>query len=425
MSESANTSETIGIPSDIMSFISAHDRELFHSNMLAYLAIRHPEFFKAVFGECLGLQTEFSYCHKVNRGQIREWNHLDMALFRDTECKDPVFVLENKVKSLPSLEQLLDYNCTIDANKPEKSSSPIKVLLSLIGGGDIFDSNDEKSKSVDKKQPLFYLNTDWYSISYRDLAKSMRHHLDLLGCGFDYCVFIRYIKNIENLYDKFEGLGEIVPDSAYPQCLRLTDEQQKSDLSRLFEIYKMAKVCSIINRTFSEGFLKLLNGNLCTVGRANHNALTQLCINIFKSKEKDKRWKKSTERLDFYFELEKGNLSFGVYHQFAQPESKFGKAGRKDKKKEQLKAILKNKTPYIICANIESTIMRKLFEECGKPIDGTETDKFVDGNYKGEGWLTPNYFMPAVRPTLKPTIKEIAMQIEKIITPILGIKVNA
>ena len=45
--------------------------------------------------------------------------------------------------------------------------------------------------------------------------------------------------------------------------------------------------------------------------------------------------------------------------------------------------------------------------------------------YKGEGWLTPNYFMPAVRPTLKPTIKEIAMQIEKIITPILGIKVNA
>ncbi len=138
--------------------LSLADKELFHSNVLAWLATDYPAFFLSVLE---GMTTKEG--DKVNttnwrdeflQGKLkvkREYNNFDLCILRGL---DPVFILENKNKSIPYLNQLVVYN------KKSKSHNPERLLLSLAT-----DIPDRKNIT----------DAGWKIVSYKDLALSLIH----------------------------------------------------------------------------------------------------------------------------------------------------------------------------------------------------------------------------------------------------------
>lgn len=103
--------------------LSLSSKELFHSNLIAWLCTRHPAAAAALFGpEFPELRTIASRAPDV----IREEQHLDLTL----RFADLTLVIENKVKSLPDRAQLDGYYTKI-TGVPKRFPKPLFLLLSL------------------------------------------------------------------------------------------------------------------------------------------------------------------------------------------------------------------------------------------------------------------------------------------------------
>lgn len=92
---------------------SLGSKELFHSNIWAFLIEHEQEFLKAFFPEC-GNQEVLS---EDKKGVRREFHHMDLTIETETN----LFVIENKIKSLPRKEQLNNYRDGITGIKEFKS----------------------------------------------------------------------------------------------------------------------------------------------------------------------------------------------------------------------------------------------------------------------------------------------------------------
>lgn len=110
--------------------MSLASKELFHSNFIWWLAREHPDASEAVFGEWTSPDPE-----QLIRRAEREASALDVVLHMPG--RSPL-VIENKVFSLPDLEQLDEYaedktpKLVPKAKKNQKARpSPSLVLLSL------------------------------------------------------------------------------------------------------------------------------------------------------------------------------------------------------------------------------------------------------------------------------------------------------
>lgn len=144
-----NQSESPSESKSAISFIeylSGGNHELFHSNLLAFLAGQEPSFFKGLF-DCCEYDTDYIG---------REVDNMDFCLFEKNGDKK-VFILENKMKSLPLISQLNEY--TDNQKKKKKLSENCKfVLLTLI----------PPEKGFKEK-----LNEDWQILSYKWLAEKI------------------------------------------------------------------------------------------------------------------------------------------------------------------------------------------------------------------------------------------------------------
>ena len=117
---------------EFMGHLSGANHELFHSNLLAFLAKYEPAYFRKIFS----LPDDFQY----NLAKVyREKNKFDLSLVRDVPNprkkgqfkEETVLVLENKFKSLPSEKQLKDYHKkATDTNKTVTDCH--FILLSLL-----------------------------------------------------------------------------------------------------------------------------------------------------------------------------------------------------------------------------------------------------------------------------------------------------
>lgn len=119
--------------------MSLGSKELFHSNFWAWLMSRYPDFVKTFFPELdiTGLRIE------------REKNHRDITIH--TKQNDDIYIIENKIKSLPYVEQLAKYQ--IEAGKKFKGG----VIAAIENPN--FDENDYKVK-VDKKEYSIHVKRD-------------------------------------------------------------------------------------------------------------------------------------------------------------------------------------------------------------------------------------------------------------------------
>lgn len=99
--------------------LSLSSKELFHSNFLYWLSLTYPDKIGAFFAELCKLELEDKNCTE----QKREENNID---FQFSYKNGTTIYVENKVKSMPYLEQLERYGKEKESIKNKKM-----VLLSL------------------------------------------------------------------------------------------------------------------------------------------------------------------------------------------------------------------------------------------------------------------------------------------------------
>lgn len=183
--------------------LSLASKELFHSNFLYWLSKYKLDLFVSVMGRLADSTFNWDNSYKVER----EKKQFDLSVWNDKE--EVVFVLENKVKSIPYEDQLNKYTA--------KSPNAVRVLLSLT-----------KMQNCPKN--------DWVQKNYCELSDILTSFVsdDDSYEGLLIKDYAKYIKNIHNLSTKWlecikvdKALGELLEE------LRLDDVYQKSTFSSL------------------------------------------------------------------------------------------------------------------------------------------------------------------------------------------------
>lgn len=161
--------------------LSLTNKELFHSNFLAWFGKQYPDKFKTVIDNMLGGM----WPKDLDKYSIdREYKHFDLCV-RDTQGKVRI-VIENKVKSVPTKKQLEQYQ------KEVGSDSCLFILLSMTSH--LHDWSDVER---------------WKCVTYCDLAKQLEcinihkpYHASLLD---DYRQYVKCLQRILEEFDNDNG----------------------------------------------------------------------------------------------------------------------------------------------------------------------------------------------------------------------------
>lgn len=172
--------------------LSLASKELFHSNFLYWLGenINTKNIFQDIIKSWAGES------HNIDWGKAkirREFLNLDICI-TDGDNGQILLVIENKVKSIPYIAQLREYEAKVEEYnkkfvKKRKLESKVKhILLSL---SDIFPEKEEIAKN-------------WKVISYKDLASEINsanttdYYYKLLI--EDYCNYISLLHDINECW---------------------------------------------------------------------------------------------------------------------------------------------------------------------------------------------------------------------------------
>jgi hypothetical protein len=129
--------------------LSTAGMELFHTNMLYWLATERPDQSIAVW-QALGLPDGL----QPTQFARREWLHTDLTAWSDKDGR--ALVLENKIGAIPNPGQLDGYYAKLrSAQLPFSLDATAFVLLTLTG-------------------PSFAMPEPWRSVVYRDLLPALR-----------------------------------------------------------------------------------------------------------------------------------------------------------------------------------------------------------------------------------------------------------
>ena len=166
----------------------------------------------------------------------REWEHFDLSIVHETIKKKKgkdvkivdniVAVIENKVKSIPRIKQLDNYNKEIE--KVNKDNECKKILLALIDPG--FDHNEE----------------GWSCFTYEKYRGFIEDCLTIIENDYDRCIIEDYYNMIDTLISfKDEWLREDFSSMKYMDIiehssvkdyidLRINDLRHKTIFSKMF-----------------------------------------------------------------------------------------------------------------------------------------------------------------------------------------------
>ena len=211
--------------------LSLGSKELFHTNFLYWLSKAEPNAFWRIMGS-FGIKTD-------DKGSLvvkREWEHFDLSIVHETVKKKKgkdvkivdniVAVIENKVKSIPRIKQLDNYNKEIE--KVNKDNECKKILLALIDPG--FDHNEE----------------GWSCFTYEKYRGFIEDCLTIIENDYDRCIIEDYYNMIDTLISfKDEWLREDFSSMKYMDIiehssvkdyidLRINDLRHKTIFSKMF-----------------------------------------------------------------------------------------------------------------------------------------------------------------------------------------------
>ena len=211
--------------------LSLGSKELFHTNFLYWLWKAEPNAFWIIMSK-FGIKTD----DKGSLAVKREWEHLDLSIVHETVKKKKgkdvkivdniVAVIENKVKSIPRIKQLEEYNDKIET--VNKDNECKKILLALIDPG--FDHNEE----------------GWSCFTYEKYRGFIEDCLTIIENDYDRCIFEDYYNMIDTLISfKDEWLREDFSSMKYMDIfkgssvkdyidLRINDLRHKTIFSKMF-----------------------------------------------------------------------------------------------------------------------------------------------------------------------------------------------
>lgn len=170
--------------------LSMANKELFHSNFIAWLGTSYPNVFKDVFSALLGNKWP------DNLGQFtikREYNHYDICVMEEKGLKTiPRIVIENKVKSIPTKNQLDGYR------KDEENDNNKGCQFVLLTVTKSLHDNEKVEEKVE----------GWKTITYKELSDQLSkvklsdfsdaYHFGLLK---DYRSYIEQLQFIIERFD--------------------------------------------------------------------------------------------------------------------------------------------------------------------------------------------------------------------------------
>lgn len=161
--------------------LSLSSKELFHSNFLAWIGDTYPQMFVEILKR-LGCKCNWS---DRNFCIMREYQNFDLCVL-DSNKKDVLLVLENKVKSIPYKKQLDKYE------KKLNNPSCDLILLSL--------ATKFPDKGTIKKEGEWIVRG--YDNLYTAIVNCKKHvtdqyHLSLIE---DYCTFIKNLHDLSSTW---------------------------------------------------------------------------------------------------------------------------------------------------------------------------------------------------------------------------------
>ena len=227
--------------------MSLGSKELFHSNFWAFLMERkdYRPFLDQLFPE-----LEPSEAIQIKR----EYKNRDIVILH----KDKEFVIENKIKSYPDLEQLKRYGD--DPN----------MALGIVTG-------------INK--PPFDLPEKWRYVSYSKIAAILRNVITddkyLESIVSDYCDVLDSIYCLMNLSLK-ETEGKL---SYWTPSISMLDRIRLMDVFRKLKADDFAIECKDIERKMSD-MVKQHNGWEFYISRSFHNGKATLSFELLKYVDK-------------------------------------------------------------------------------------------------------------------------------------------
>ena len=173
--------------------MSLNSKELFHSNLLAWFFDKYPLAARFVCARWADAQAGASW-----RPTEREYKKLDLII--QPEGLSPL-VVENKVLSLPDIDQLDDYAAT----KLDGLDDPCLLLLSLVAPGWTGGHHTTPSGHT------------WRYVSYLELADALDESMALVqessgnDAEFDLALMDRYIQMIRTLHQLIRTVSATKP----------------------------------------------------------------------------------------------------------------------------------------------------------------------------------------------------------------------
>lgn len=194
--------------------LSLSSKELFHSNFLYWIALRYPGLFIEI---CRSIGCK-AYWAEDRWTVKREHRNFDLCI--EDSCGRVVFVLENKVKSIPVKSQLDDYYA--------KSGPECRDLVLLSLATAFPDMEEIKDK--------------WHICNYKDLCEAIQCNKNRFvsepyesALIDDYCSFIKNMHELSATWQVEDSSRFLLPESdkeLYDE-LRIGDVQDKIWYSQL------------------------------------------------------------------------------------------------------------------------------------------------------------------------------------------------
>ena len=190
-------SELEELHQNLMFRISLGSKELFHSNFLAFLWDCDKQAFLNMIYHLLPEGKKINVNELLKKDELtiyREKENLDLCICHTENNKDCIdIIIENKVKSIPYIEQLDEYRQTAAKPQYKNSTAVTYILLTLA---EVFPNKEA-------------IERDWNIITYDQLVKAIKQYYHknnieprLQQYVADYTDFIEKLSALQ-IVDKF------------------------------------------------------------------------------------------------------------------------------------------------------------------------------------------------------------------------------
>lgn len=215
------------LSNNVMFSLSLTSKELFHSNLWAWLGRKYPKMFTEIF---LDEKVELD----ENSIILREYNNFDLYV----ETKNSIYVFENKCKSMPNKSQLMEYDKKLAKIKEEKEKEIKTKLISYFEPIGRYVWADDNTPSRIH---------DWSIITYNELynkfKNSFKNNKEIIEKNEketennDKIIIEEYIKCLKLLNDLHNSI-ELNDETTIDEYYSLLDNNEIKELSRKINFEK-------------------------------------------------------------------------------------------------------------------------------------------------------------------------------------------